>query len=44
MEKSIGGMVGNGTDMTPYYLNESDCKHFHSTLKKACDKHDRSYY
>ncbi|CAF3409340.1 unnamed protein product [Rotaria socialis] len=35
---------GGGTDMTPYYLDESDCKHFHSTLKKACDKHDSSYY
>ncbi|CAF1393488.1 unnamed protein product [Rotaria sordida] len=35
---------GGGTDMTPYYLNENDCKHFHLTLKKACDKHDHSYY
>ena len=30
--------------MTPYYLNEDDCKHFHLSLKKTCDKHDPSYY
>ncbi|XP_014259438.1 oxygen-dependent coproporphyrinogen-III oxidase isoform X2 [Cimex lectularius] len=35
---------GGGTDLTPYYLNEDDAKHFHSTLKSACDQHDRSYY
>lgn len=35
---------GGGTDLTPYYLNVEDAKHFHSTLKAACDKHDKSYY
>jgi len=35
---------GGGTDLTPYYLNESDAKLFHSELKKACDKHDKSFY
>nr|AEE61617.1 unknown [Dendroctonus ponderosae] len=35
---------GGGTDLTPYYLNSADCIHFHSTLKEACDKHDKSYY
>ncbi|KAK2575889.1 hypothetical protein KPH14_007258 [Odynerus spinipes] len=35
---------GGGTDLTPYYLNEEDAKHFHNTLKEACDKHDLSYY
>ncbi|XP_033326797.1 oxygen-dependent coproporphyrinogen-III oxidase [Megalopta genalis] len=35
---------GGGTDLTPYYLNEDDVKHFHSTLKTACDKHNPSYY
>jgi len=34
----------SGTDLTPYYLNENDCKHFHLSLKKTCDKHDSSYY
>lgn len=35
---------GGGTDLTPYYLNEDDAQHFHGELKKACDKHDKSYY
>ncbi|XP_073955507.1 oxygen-dependent coproporphyrinogen-III oxidase [Choristoneura fumiferana] len=35
---------GGGTDLTPYYLNEEDAKHFHGTLKQACDEHDPSYY
>lgn len=34
---------GGGTDMTPYILNQDDAKHFHKTLKAACDKHDKSY-
>ena len=35
---------GGGTDLTPYYLVEEDVKHFHSTLKAACDRHDAEYY
>jgi coproporphyrinogen III oxidase len=35
---------GGGTDLTPYYLDEDDSKHFHLTLKEACDKHDKTYY
>nr|CAG4650906.1 EOG090X04L5 [Simocephalus serrulatus]SVE94184.1 EOG090X04L5 [Simocephalus serrulatus] len=35
---------GGGTDLTPYYLVEEDVKHFHTTLKKACDTHDAGYY
>lgn len=35
---------GGGTDLTPYYLNEEDAKHFHKTLKNACDEHDETYY
>lgn len=35
---------GGGTDLTPYLLDEDDCRHFHMELKKACDKHDSSYY
>ncbi|XP_033209566.1 oxygen-dependent coproporphyrinogen-III oxidase [Belonocnema kinseyi] len=41
---SIQWWFGGGTDLTPYYLDESDARHFHGTLKSACDKHDRSYY
>ncbi|KAI9886070.1 MAG: hypothetical protein M1823_002143 [Watsoniomyces obsoletus] len=35
---------GGGTDLTPAYLYEDDARHFHSTMKKACDKHDMGYY
>ena len=35
---------GGGTDLTPTYLDEDDVKHFHSELKKACDKHHPEYY
>ena len=28
--------VGGGYDLTPYYGNESDCKDWHQTAKKAC--------
>ncbi|KAF7993944.1 hypothetical protein HCN44_011213 [Aphidius gifuensis] len=41
---SVQWWFGGGTDLTPYYLNEDDAKHFHKTLKDACDKHDPSYY
>ena len=35
---------GGGTDLTPYVLVKEDVVHFHTQLKQACDKHDRSYY
>ncbi|XP_015121056.1 oxygen-dependent coproporphyrinogen-III oxidase [Diachasma alloeum] len=41
---SVQWWFGGGTDLTPYYLNEEDARHFHKTLKDACDAHDPSYY
>ena len=35
---------GGGTDVTPAYLFEEDMKHFHSTYKATCDKHDPTFY
>jgi coproporphyrinogen III oxidase len=35
---------GGGADLTPSYLFEDDCSHFHQTLKDACDAHDPAYY
>lgn len=35
---------GGGTDLTPSYLFPEDCKHFHQTIKDACDRHDATYY
>lgn len=33
---------GGGTDLTPSYLVPEDVRHFHSTIKAACEKHDES--
>jgi len=35
---------GGGADLTPSYVNEEDARHFHRTLKAACDRHDPAYY
>lgn len=35
---------GGGTDLTPYYLNEDDAGHFHTTYKNICDRFDPSLY
>lgn len=35
---------GGGADLTPYYLFEEDARHFHQTLKAACDRHDAALY
>ena len=35
---------GGGADLTPSYLDEGDARHFHQTLKAACDSSDPSYY
>lgn len=35
---------GGGADLTPAYLFEEDARHFHATLKGACDDHSPEYY
>ncbi|MBD1850132.1 oxygen-dependent coproporphyrinogen oxidase [Leptolyngbya sp. FACHB-711] len=35
---------GGGIDLTPYYPFVEDVKHFHQTLKAACDRHHSEYY
>ncbi|MFN7130591.1 MAG: oxygen-dependent coproporphyrinogen oxidase [Myxococcales bacterium] len=35
---------GGGADLTPTYLFDEDARHFHATLKAACDRHDPTYY
>lgn len=35
---------GGGADLTPYYPYEEDARHFHRTLKAACDPHDPGFY
>jgi coproporphyrinogen III oxidase len=33
------GGFGGGADLTPHYLFEEDCAHFHRTLKALCERH-----
>ena len=35
---------GGGADLTPYYPHLDDVRHFHSTLRAACDRHDPRFY
>jgi coproporphyrinogen III oxidase len=35
---------GGGMDMTPYYPDPEDCKHWHQTLKASCDQLNDSCY
>jgi coproporphyrinogen III oxidase len=35
---------GGGSDLTPYYLDESDARHFHAVWKRACDRHEAASY
>lgn len=37
--KVIAWWFGGGSDLTPSYFFEEDARHFHGTLKKACDEH-----
>jgi len=35
---------GGGSDLTPYYLEDSDAVHFHKVLKSVCALHSPDYY
>jgi coproporphyrinogen III oxidase len=35
---------GGGADLTPYYPQLDDVRHFHRTLQAACDRHDPQFY
>ncbi|OMJ20907.1 Oxygen-dependent coproporphyrinogen-III oxidase, mitochondrial [Smittium culicis] len=43
-QKVITSWFGGGADLTPSYVIDEDCRHFHSVLKEASDKHDPSLY
>lgn len=40
----ISSFFGGGVDLTPFYVFEEDFRHFHSSLKSACDRVDKSLY
>jgi len=35
---------GGGADLTPYYPRLDDVRHFHATLRAACERHDPLFY
>ncbi len=35
---------GGGSDLTPYYLEDTDAVHFHTVIKNVCDAHSPEYY
>jgi coproporphyrinogen III oxidase len=35
---------GGGYDLTPYYGNQEDCRHWHETAKNACDPFGKQLY
>lgn len=35
---------GGGFDLTPYYGNDDDCRHWHQTAKDACDPYGEEIY
>ena len=35
---------GGGFDLTPYYGNKEDCKHWHQVAKNACDPFGEDHY
>ncbi|MFT6400049.1 MAG: coproporphyrinogen III oxidase [Bradymonadia bacterium] len=39
LSRGSSGWFGGGADLTPYYLDEDDARHFHATMKAACDEH-----
>jgi coproporphyrinogen III oxidase len=43
-ETLIDRWFGGGTDLTPYYIIEKDCVHFHKVLKETCDLYDEAFY
>jgi coproporphyrinogen III oxidase len=44
IEHGARAWFGGGADLTPYYLQEEDARHFHRTLKVACDAYSLEAY
>ncbi len=42
--KIVDQWFGGGQDLTPYYLFETDARHFHQVCKTACDLHNGDFY
>jgi coproporphyrinogen III oxidase len=40
LRRGDAGWFGGGADLTPCYLFEEDCRHFHAVLRDACERHE----
>lgn len=40
----VDSWFGGGADLTPYYIFDRDCTHFHRTYKRAMDAFSPSFY
>ncbi len=43
-EEVVDQWFAGGADLTPYYLDESDVRHFHQVWKDVCDRYDTAFY
>ncbi len=39
IRRGEAGWFGGGADLTPYYLFDEDCVHFHRLMREACERH-----
>jgi coproporphyrinogen III oxidase len=39
LSRGGAGWFGGGADLTPYYLFDEDCAHFHRVLRDTCERH-----
>jgi coproporphyrinogen III oxidase len=44
LRRGGGAWFGGGSDLTPYYLFEEDCRHFHGVLRETCERHEPGSY
>ena len=40
----VDAWFGGGADLTPYYLQDEDARHFHKVFKDSCDRYDETLY
>ena len=43
LRRGDAAWYGGGADLTPYYLFDEDCRHFHAVLRRACERHGQPY-
>ncbi len=44
LRRGDAAWFGGGADLTPHYLFEEDCRHFHGVLREVCERHEPGSY